>query len=574
MRTKYCKDLTILDINKEVILCGWVNQIRNLGNLIFIDIRDITGTIQVIFNPQYYINFKKACLLRNDFCIQITGLVTLKKQKKIKNDNINYLVEIIAFQLTIFNKTLPVPLDYTKKNKEEIRFKFRYLDLRRKIMIKNLQIRHASIILVRNFLEKRKFLEIDTPILTKSTPEGASDYLVKSRLYLNKFFALPQSPQLFKQLLMISGLDKYYQIAKCFRDEDLRSDRQPEFTQIDIEVSFTTVENFKNMISNLIHNLWLSIRNISLEKFKSITYERSLLDYGTDKPDLRNPIKLINVYDLFSRDLENIFPNLNLNLNNRIILINIPKGISLIKIIHINKYIKILKKFGINHYKFINTSGINSNILQKNIFLDMNKNISILDDIIKRTKTTRQDTLLLVAGEENILNAGISIIREKIGIDLNIIDQKKFCPVWITDFPMFKINENNKIESVHHPFTAPKSSINYISIKNSLNILSSAFDLVINGYEIGGGSSRIHDYNLQVNVFNLLNITKNQQKKHFGFFLKALQYGAPPHIGMALGLDRIVMLLTNNTTIKDVIAFPKTHSATCLMTGAPNKIYY
>ncbi|WP_075431938.1 aspartate--tRNA ligase [Buchnera aphidicola] len=568
MRTKYCKELTVSHINQEVKLCGWVNQKRSLGNLIFIDIRDITGIVQIIFNPKYHINFEKARLLRNDFCIQVKGLITLKKQKNKEYKNI---IEVISFQLKIFNTTLPIPLDYTKNNKEDIRFKFRYLDLRRDVMINNLKKRHQSIILIRNFLEKRKFLEIDTPILTKSTPEGATDYLVKSRLYLNKFYALPQSPQLFKQLLMIAGIDKYYQIAKCFRDEDLRSDRQPEFTQVDIEVSFMNPKKFQKIIKNLIQNLWLSIKKNPLEKFETITYHHSLLKYGTDKPDLRNPIILIDIYDLSSQFLKEIFPKLNSKLNNRIVSINMPNGISLITLTNIKKYKKILKKCGIKNYIFVNQLNNNIYLKEKNIFFNTKKHINVFNNIFLHAKSGNKDILLLAIGETNKINTCMSIIRENIGRDLRVINFKKFCPVWVIDFPMFIINENNQMVSVHHPFTAPKNNKNQILLeKKPLKSISSAFDLVINGYEIGGGSTRIHNYALQISIFNLLKINKNQQEKNFGFFLNALKYGAPPHIGMALGLDRIIMLLTENTTIKNVIAFPKTHSATCLMTGAPN----
>lgn len=571
MRTKYCKDLITSSINQKVTLCGWVNQKRNLGKLIFIDLRDNTGIVQVIFNPKYFFEFKKVIKLRNDFCIKITGLTTLKKQIYKKNyiNKIN-TIEIIAFKLKIFNKTLPIPLDYTKKNKENIRFKFRYLDLRCLKMVKNLKIRNIITKNVRKFLEEKNFLEIETPILTKSTPEGATDYLVKSRLYDNKYYALPQSPQLFKQLLMISGLDKYYQIAKCFRDEDLRSDRQPEFTQIDMEVSFTTTKNFKKIITNLIKKLWLSVKKINIKKFKKLTYQDSLNKYGTDKPDLRNPIQFINIAQILYKNDINFKENLNKFSNIRVISIVIPNGLYLLNQKKINFYIEFFKSNNITYYSIIKILNIQKKIFKKIGELQKKIDNNIISNIINFTSAKNNDIIIILEGEEKILNNYGSVLRMMVGKDLKIINVLGFCPVWITNFPMFKINDDNKIISVHHPFTAPKKEINSILKLNPLKIISSAFDLVINGYEIGGGSVRIHDYNLQTQIFDLLNIKKKEQDKKFGFFLQALKYGAPPHIGMALGLDRITMLLTNSTTIKDVIAFPKTHSATCLMTGAPN----
>ncbi|VFP78197.1 Aspartate--tRNA ligase [Buchnera aphidicola (Cinara cuneomaculata)] len=568
MRTKYCGKITSKDVNKIITICGWINKTRILKNMIFIDVRDNTGIIQVVFSKKYIDDFSEVLTLRNDFCIQVNGLVTLKKKPNLLNFPVSTnLIEIRAFKLFIFNKTLPIPLDYNKKNKEDIRFKFRYLDLRRDVMLKNIQIRNKVNILIRKFFSKNKFIEIETPILTKSTPEGASDYLVNSRLYPGKYYALPQSPQLFKQLLMISGIDRYYQIAKCFRDEDLRSDRQPEFTQLDIEMAFIKPCYLRKLINDLIKKLWLSIQNKKLKEIKKISYYKSLYLYGTDKPDLRNPIKFIELNHIFKDKYTNFFPWLSLYKTNRVIGINIPNGIKNISDKQITVYKKFLKKFYIHKLICIKIINIEKDLTDHN----QNFNKDILYKIFSNIKIHDGDILFIIAEEVSIANTALSALRIKIGLELKLTDLKNIYPIWIIDFPLFKIDKNNNLKSMHHPFTAPKNS----SIqKNSINIdplevLSSAFDLVINGYEIGGGSQRIHNYKIQTEIFDILKISKKQQKEKFDFFINALKYGAPPHAGLALGLDRLTMLLTNSNTITDVIAFPKTTSATCLMTGAP-----
>ncbi|VFP85926.1 Aspartate--tRNA ligase [Buchnera aphidicola (Cinara pseudotaxifoliae)] len=570
MRTRYCGEITLIDINTIITICGWINKIRILKKIIFIEVQDTTGTIQVFFNKENNTYLSSILHLRHGFCVQIQGLVTIKKScNLLKNTSKKKIIEIIGFSCFIFNKTLPIPLDYTKKNKEDIRFKFRYLDLRRNIMFQNIKKRSEITTIIRQFFIKNKFLEIETPILTKSTPEGASDYLVNSRLYPGKYYALPQSPQLFKQLLMISGIDRYYQIAKCFRDEDLRSDRQPEFTQIDIEIAFLRKHHIQKLINNLIQKLWLSIKKTKLKKIKKMSYCDSLSIYGTDKPDLRNPIKFISLDYFFKDNLKYFFPWLLKNNSNRIISIRVPNGTNLIS----EKKIKIYKKFFKKKklHQFMYTKIINKE--SYNIHMDsyLKKKISNTQiyNIFSQNIIHNGDIFFIVAEETNLANKILSELRLKIGIDFKITDLKKVCPIWITNFPLFKKDKNENLKSMHHPFTSPKNDARNITFTDPCKILSSAFDLVINGCEIGGGSRRIHSYELQTKIFDILQIDKIKQKKEFGFFLNALQYGAPPHVGLALGLDRLAMLLTDSKTISDVIAFPKTTSATCLMTGAP-----
>ncbi|WP_428994282.1 aspartate--tRNA ligase [Buchnera aphidicola] len=486
--------------------------------------------------------------------------------KKIEN------YEVVAQQYKIFNKTLPIPFDYTQKNKEEIRLKYRYLDLRNKKMINNLKIRNLITSLTRKYLEKNNFLEIETPILTKSTPEGAENFLINSQ-YLGKYYALPQSPQLFKQMLMIAGLDKYYQIARCFRNEDLRSDRQPEFTQIDIEVSFMKSIKLQKFIEILITKIWLKILKVKLDIFPKLTYKKSLKYYATDKPDLRNPLQFQDITKILKKKWNIFFSNFQyLKNTQKIVTLHISKGFLLFKKNNFNNYKKILKKFNIKNFYVItileNIIQIND-LLSKKILPDM---YNLCKKIIFFLKCIKNDILFIFVNTKNTINKALSTLRTKIGKDLNLIQENLWKPVWIIDFPLFKINKKNKnLKSIHHPFTAPKKYSQKITKENSLKIISSAYDLVINGYEIGGGSQRIYDFLLQKKIFDLLNIEYKEQEKNFDFFLNALKYGTPPHAGLALGLDRIVMLLTKSKTIKDVIAFPKSNTAICLLTGAPNE---
>lgn len=571
MRTKYCGNIRISHVNKKVKLCGWVHKVRNLGQFIFVDMRDCTGLVQVIFELKNYTIFKKALNLRNEFCIQVFG--TVQKREK-KNQNIKIRtgeIEILANVLNILNTSKSLPLNFTQENNDDSRLKYRYLDLRSFDILENLKIRNKITYLIRNFMTKKNFLDIETPILTKSTPEGARDYLVPSRNHYGKFYALPQSPQLFKQILMISGIDRYYQIVKCFRDEDLRSDRQPEFTQIDIEVSFMSAKKVRNLVENLIKKLWLEIRNINLKKFPQISFHEAMKKYGSDKPDLRNPIEIIDVSNIFEDKKFISFFNLNPQKNNRIALLCISKGAHLSRK-KIDDYTKYVQRFDAKKLFYIKIKecklgclGIHSSI--KNILDEI-----ILKEIIEKSQSKNGDILFLIADQEHIVNKSLGMLRLKIGIDLNITKKNRWEPLWIVNFPMFDKDIQGNLSSVHHPFTAVKNMDREI-LKNSPDLaISDSYDLIINGYEIGGGSVRIHDVNMQKQVFDIIGIKKSMQNEKFGFLIEALKYGAPPHAGIALGLDRIVMLLTNSKNIRDVIAFPKTTSATCLMTNSPSTV--
>ncbi|QFQ32489.1 aspartate--tRNA ligase [Buchnera aphidicola (Aphis fabae)] len=569
MRTKYCGNIRIIDLHKSVILSGWVNKIRNFGQFIFIDMRDYTGIVQVIFELNNHTVFKKALSLKNESCIQIIGVV---QKRDIKNQNLKLDtgdIEILAKKINIFNISQSLPLDYLNNNSDELRLKYRYLDLRKCSLFKNLKIRSQVTDLIRTFMTKKKFLDIETPLLTKSTPEGARDYLVPSRNYLGKFYALPQSPQLFKQLLMISGIDKYYQIVKCFRDEDLRSDRQPEFTQVDIETAFMSAVKIRKIIEQLIKKIWLTTLNYNLNKFPTISFHEAIKRYGSDKPDLRNPIEIVDIFNIFNKKKFIEFFKIDLSKKNRIALLCFPKG-EQINRKKIEKYCNYVNQFGakklfyikIKKYE-IGKEGIESSI--KKILSEV-----ILNKIINKTSAKNGDILFIIADTEDIVNKSLGMLRIKLGNDFKIYQKNIWKPIWVINFPMFKKDNFGKFSSVHHPFTSCKKNHEKKLFNDLNNVLSDSYDLVINGYEIGGGSVRIHDAKIQKKIFNIIGLNEKDQKEKFGFLIEALKYGAPPHAGIALGLDRIIMLLRQTNNIRDVIAFPKTTSASCLMTKAPS----
>lgn len=569
MRNKYCGDIRLKNLNQIVKLCGWVHQIRNFGEFIFIDMRDYSGIIQIIFHSHNNIIFKQAITLRKEFCIQISGLVCKRENKNINLKINTGEVEILAHQLKIFNTSQPIPINYLINNNNDARLKYRYLDLRRFSILRNLQIRNKMTYLIRQFMTKKKFLDIETPILTKSTPEGARDYLVPSRNYYGKFYALPQSPQLFKQLLMIGGVDRYYQIAKCFRDEDLRSDRQPEFTQLDIEASFMNSSKIRNIIEKLIIILWSKIINFNLNKFPKISFHDAIKRYGSDRPDLRNPIEMIDILDILKMNHCILFFKIDCKKENRIALLCVPGGASLSRK-KIDDYSDYVKKYNVKKLFYIKVEKIELGCkgIKSSIKTILNENI--LKKILTRSNAKNGDILFIIADQCNIVNKAFGMLRLKLGNDLKITQKNLWKPIWVTDFPMFKKDLNNNFSSVHHPFTAVKNlDLNQLTNFPELAI-SDSYDLVINGYEIGGGSVRITNSSMQEAIFNIIGMKQSIQYEKFGFFLEALKYGTPPHAGIALGIDRIVMLLTNSEDIRDVIAFPKTTSASCLMTNSPN----
>lgn len=569
-RTHKCDQINSDLIGQEISVTGWIHRRRDHGGVIFFDLRDENGIVQVVYNPESKETFSLAESCRNEFVIFSKGTVRERPEGTI-NDNLETgQIEIVASDLKILNSSLPMPfqLDEHTSVGEDTRLKYRFLDLRRSEMQENLRLRSKASVSLRNFLDRESFIEIETPLLTKATPEGARDYLVPSRTYPGQFFALPQSPQLFKQTLMASGFEKYFQFARCFRDEDLRADRQPEFTQLDIELSFVTADDVISLITNLIREVFKDTLSIDLGDFPKITYRDAISKYGIDKPDLRNPLQFLEVKDLFKDCEFKVFKEPANDQDSRIAALRVPNG-KLLTRKQIDDYTDFVGNYGAKGLAYIRVEdptkgreGLQSPIIK---FIED----PILESLMKTLEVEEGDIVFFGAGKNNIVNDSLAALRDLVAKDLNLLTCE-WAPCWVVDFPMFEKNKAGDLTPLHHPFTSPNCSVEDLK-KDPLSALTNAYDVVLNGTELGGGSVRIHDKEMQQTVLNLLKINDEEAEEKFGFLISALQHGCPPHAGLAIGFDRMIMLMTGADSIRDVIAFPKTQTASCMLTDAPGQ---
>ncbi len=573
MRTNYCGLIDTQYLNKTVTLFGWVHRRRDHGGVIFIDMRDREGLVQIVCDPDNSVTFQSAEKIRNEFVLKVIGIVRHRPEGTVNSTLISGEIEILAQSIEILNASLTPPFMMDDENlSETVRLEYRYLDLRRSQMQKNLWLRYKVTMAVRMFLDQHGFIDIETPMLTKSTPEGARDYLVPSRINAGYFFALPQSPQLFKQLLMVSGFDRYYQITKCFRDEDLRADRQPEFTQIDIETSFLTESEIMTLMEEMICNLFSCVMQINLRPpFPRLTFSEVISKYGSDKPDLRIPLVLTELTDVMKEVEFKVFCEAAQKLGGRVAALCVPQGSELSRK-EIDDYTSFVGIYGAKGLAYIKVNALEKGLegLQSPILKFLPE--AVVQIILERTCAKDGDLIFFGAGKAKIVNEALGALRAKVGQDRSL-SEPGWKPLWVIDFPMFeRIEEENRWQALHHTFTSPADGHENLLETDPGKALSKAFDMVLNGSEIGGGSVRIHHQEIQLKVFHALNISVNEAQEKFGFLLEALQYGAPPHGGIAFGLDRVVAMMTGAESIRDVIAFPKTQRTQCLLTQAPSVV--
>ena len=573
MRSLYCGEPNETHLDQEVTLCGWVHRRRDHGGVIFVDLRDHKGLVQIVFDPDREAVFATAERVRNEFVLKVTGRVRSRPEGTINADMPTGQVEVLGLELEVLNaaETPPFQLDDQDVN-EELRLRYRYIDLRRPEMQEKLRLRARVTHAMRSYLDENGFIDVETPIMTRSTPEGARDYLIPSRTYPGEFFAMPQSPQLFKQLLMMGGVDRYYQIARCFRDEDLRADRQPEFTQLDIETAFTDEDGIMSLTETMVRKLFRDVLDVSLpDPFPRISYAESMLRFGTDRPDLRIPLELVDLGDVMQAVEFKVFSGPANDPDGRIAALKVPGGSNLSRKV-IDDYTKYVSKYGARGLAYIKVNdvaagreGLQSPILK---FLPDD----VVAAIVERTGVVDGDLVFFGADKTRVVNDSLGALRVRLGVDLGLVEGD-WEPVWVVDFPLFERDEkNNRWMALHHPFTAPNSDDPAALVADPGASLSRAYDMVLNGIELGGGSIRIHNTDMQQAVLKLLGIGEEEGRDKFGFLLDALKYGCPPHGGIAFGVDRLVMLMAGAASIREVMAFPKTQTAACPLTNAPSAV--
>ena len=571
MRSHYCGELNESHVDEEVSLCGWVHRRRDHGGVIFLDVRDRQGIAQVVYDPDSKESFAIAEGVRNEYVIQVKGRVRLRPEGTVNEDMPTGRIEVLGKELVILNaaKTPPMQLDEYSEVGEDVRLRYRYIDLRRPEMAEKLLFRSKVANTIRNFLDSNGFLDIETPLLTKATPEGARDYLVPSRTHPNRFFALPQSPQLFKQVLMASGMDRYYQIAKCFRDEDLRADRQPEFTQIDVESSFMDEDQIMEIMEEMIRHTFKSLLGIEFEKFPRLSHAEAMRRFGSDKPDLRVDLELVDIADLMKSVEFKVFNGPANDADSRVVALRVPRGGSLTRKI-IDEYTDFVGIYGARGLAWIKVNDLDAGIegLQSPIIKFLSE--EVVNSLISSLGAETGDIIFFGADKAKIVNEAMGALRIKVAEDLDLINDE-WAPLWVVDFPMFEEDGEGNLTSLHHPFTSPACDVETLE-KDPKSALSRAYDMVLNGTELGGGSIRINQPAVQQTVFKVLGIAEEEAQEKFGFLLGALAYGCPPHGGIAFGFDRLIMLMTGSSSIREVIAFPKTQSASCPLTDAPGAV--